>query len=217
MIKPKHIPFNLFLAVESITSFLLKRKFNKIEYKTCDIKDNCSYIIMLNHFSFLDTFIIIHLIRKILNDDKKALRKTFLLTLEAQLAKNTWLRYLGAFSINPSNSKSVHESLAYAASAINTPGNALVICPQGRIESIYVDYIDVKPGIQYIAKKVNSPCQLIWNSILIDYYEGTKPSLYYNMLDCGMANEFDLDSFTKKINQFHKEMINSHIRIPKQE
>jgi len=132
------------------------------------------------------------------------------------MEKKWWLKYAGSFSVDPGK-KSVAESLSSAASLLNEPGNLLIFYPQGELESAYVRHIDFKDGLYEIATRTKGNCQLIWSSILTEYFEGYKPSVYFNLLDCGTNKDFDFEVLKRTINTHHLNAIKRNIRYTKED
>ena len=50
-----------------------------------------------------------------------------------------------------------------------------------------------------------------------EYFESIRPSVYFNMLDCGTAQNFDFDRFKEEINRHHKMSIKQNIRFTQEE
>ncbi len=118
---------------------------------------------------------------------------------------------MGSFSVEPGR-RSITESFDYAAEVLNQPGNVLIFFPQGNLESIHVRYIQMQHGIKEIAERIKGNCQLLWCSVILEYFEGVKPSITFDMLDCGTAKDFDMDLFQKNVNEFHQKAITKQIR-----
>ena len=137
---------------------------------------------------------------------------TSVMALKKQMKKHWWLKYIGAFSIAPAT-PTVEESLDYAAGILSKPGNLLLFYPQGNLESQYVRHIEFKDGVSQIIPKINGNCQLLWCSILTEYFESTKPSVYFNLLDCGTNHEFNFGLLKQKVNDHHLQAIKSNIRF----
>ena len=131
------------------------------------------------------------------------------------MQKHKWLKYLGAFSIVP-GSPSMEESLDYAAEILSKPGNLLVYYPQGNLESAHVRYIEFKDGLSLIVPKIKGNCQLIWCTINLEYFESTKPSAYFNMLDCSTNSDFNFETLKARVNEHHLAAIKSTIRFTKE-
>ncbi len=202
-----HIYFNL---VSFFIRQVLKVKFNKLVLSEFTLRSNHSYLLMCNHTSFWDGILAFYLCNELIRK-KVSEGNVYTMVLEKQMQKNWWLKYAGAFSIAPGKS-SVAESLAYATDILETPGNILLMYPQGKLESQYVRHIEVKDGIFEIASRVNENCQLIWCSILFDYFESLKPSIYFNLFDAGNKDNVDLKNISDSINAFHLKAIKKQFR-----
>ena len=125
---------------------------------------------------------------------------------------NPWLKYFGCFSVAP-GTPSVNESLSHAAELLSTPGNVVLMYPQGNLESNHVRDIVMKEGINDIVQQVKGDCQLLWSSNLIEYFESLKPSVYFHMLDCGTNHKFDFAKLVTQINAHHKEAVQKQFRF----
>lgn len=168
-------------------------------------------MLMSNHFSFWDGFWACYLMLNGIHEGEN-IKGFYVMILEKQLQKNMFLRFFGCFSIAPGK-VSISESLDYAAQVLNTPGNLLVMYPQGNLESQYVRRIVVKEGIAEIVTRITGNCQLIWSSNFIEYFESFKPSIDFNMLDCGTANNFEFEEFSAKINNHHNTVMQKQFRF----
>jgi len=138
-----------------------------------------------------------------------------MMSVKKQMEKNWWLKHTGSFSVEP-GTRSVAESLDYAASLLNQPGNVLLYYPQGNLESMGIRYIEFKDGIYEIVRRIKGNCQLIWSSNLIEYFESTKPSVYFNLLDCGTNHDFDFEALKQKVNVHHLKALKKNIRFTKE-
>ena len=123
IIKAKPIKFIqwLMLAAEK---YILS-KFSKIVFIDVPfVKGDVATMVLMNHFSFNDGPMLHYICRK-------AIKKEFkVMVLEEQMINFKPLKYIGCFSVNK-KSKSLVESLDYAASLLSEPKNMLGIFPQG--------------------------------------------------------------------------------------
>jgi hypothetical protein len=99
---------------------------------------------------------------------------------------------------------------------LNQPGNLLIFYPQAELESSYVRQIDFKDGLYEIVSRTKGDCQLIWCTVLTEYFEGFKPSVYFNLLDCGTNKDFDFEELKQKVNAFHLQSIKNNIRYTRE-
>lgn len=210
IIKSKPLPTPLLKFATSLLNLYFKLRYNKMVIHPTNIKPGHSYVLMCNHFSFLDGFLAAYLFGKTLlkNGDMKRL---YIMSVKKQMEKNWWLKYMGSFSVDPGK-RSIQESFEYAAEILAEPGNLLLFFPQGRLESCHIRHIKFETGISEIIPKIKGNTQLLWSSNLIEYFESIKPSVYFNMVDCGTNHDFDFDTLQQKVNQFHQEAIKRNIR-----
>jgi hypothetical protein len=211
IIKAKPLPIKVLELMAIIATRIFRRRFNKMIINEAEIKPGHSYLLMCNHFSFLDGFLAIYLCLHGIHK-KQPLKGFYIMSLKKQMEKHWWLKYIGAFSIVP-GSKSSEESLNYAAEVLSAPGNLLLFYPQGNLESLHIRQIEFKEGVSQIVPKVKGDCQQLWCSILIEYFESIKPSIYFNLLDCGTNHDFDFEALQKKVNMHHQKVIQSNVRF----
>ena len=213
IIKSKPLPLPVLRFFAWFIYLILRLRFNKIVLKQVEIKPAHSYMLMCNHFSFWDGIWAIYLAVYAINK-QHPLKAMYIMSVKKQMEKKWWLRYMGSFSIDPGK-LSIEESLNYAAEMLDTPGNMLLYYPQGNLESLQVRNIIFKEGVYEIVNRIKGDCQLIWCSTLTEYFESLKPSLYFNLLDCGTNHNFDFDDLKTSVNKFHNQAIQDKMRFTK--
>lgn len=211
IIQAKPIPFKVFKIIINFLTWIFRTRFNKIFIKKIAIYKNHSYLLMCNHFSFWDGFWACYLCINGIHESEK-IEGFYIMILEKQLKKNMFLRYFGCFSVAPGKA-SVNESLNYAAKVLNTPGNVLLMYPQGNLESQYVRNIVVKEGVFEIITRIKGNCQLIWSSNFLEFFESFKPSIYFYMKDCGNVSQFNMAKFDADINAYHQLSMKKQFRF----
>jgi hypothetical protein len=212
IIKAKPLPFTLIKWGSSCLVWFFRRRFNKMVFTNeIEIKPGHSYILMCNHFGFLDGFFAYYLCLHLINKKQK-LKRIYTMSVKKQMEKNWWLKYTGSFSVDPGK-RSVDETLTYAASLLAEPGNILLYYPQGNLESINIRHIEFKDGIYEIVQKIKGNCQLLWSSNLLEYFESLKPSTYFSLLDCGTNHNFDFEQLKEKVNQHHLQAMKKNVRF----
>jgi 1-acyl-sn-glycerol-3-phosphate acyltransferase len=211
IIKAKPLKPFFFKLLAGILSPVLKLFVNKIVINNVDIKPGHSYILMCNHFSFADGFLGFFLCNKVFWAKNK-MQRLYIMVLKKQLQKNKWLQYVGGFSVDP-RKLSVQESIEYAAEILSTPGNLLLFFPQGNLESHHITHIHFEDGLKEIVPLIKGPCQLIWCSTILEYFESLKPTVHYNLLDCGINETFDFEALKSQVNIFHLNTLNKYVRF----
>ncbi len=183
------------------------RTFRKLTlYNQVELKPNHSVLLLCNHFSWWDGFFAAYLGHFIFH------KKMFTMIQEENLQQQMWLRRLGSFSISRT-SRDMFKSMQYAALQLNNPENLVNVFPQGSLESNHSTEIKVEKGISYLVKNIKGNCQIIFCTVLIDYFESFKPTAYFHLLDCGTNHDFNLERLTKQINDFHCKTLENQINV----
>ena len=101
------------------------------------------------------------------------------MVLDETIQKFGFMRYIGAFSVNK-NSMQVMASLHYAAQLLDNPGNLVVIFPQGKLYSNFVDEVKFEKGL---SKIITSPAnfQYVLAATFVENFEHKKPSVYVGL------------------------------------
>ncbi|CAN5323974.1 hypothetical protein BH09BAC6_BH09BAC6_31890 [soil metagenome] len=214
IIKSKPLPVILIKFALFFLALFLRPRFNKMVIKGVDIKPRHSYLLMCNHFSFLDGFFSLYLCFKAI-DKRQPVKRVYIMSVKKQMQKKPWLKYFGSFSVDPGK-RSVNESLEFAAEKLSEPGNILFYYPQGNLESSHIRHIVFQDGVYEIITRIKGNCQLLWSSNITEYFESTKPSVYFDMLDCGTNHQFDFEALKLKVNQHHLRSLKSHVRFTKE-
>ncbi|PJJ80106.1 hypothetical protein CLV57_3250 [Mucilaginibacter auburnensis] len=211
IIKSKPLKPFFFNCGQFLIGALLKRRFNKLVIRPVDIKPGHSYILMCNHFSFLDGFLAFYLCGKVLWKPG-LMRRLYIMSVKKQMEKNPWLRYCGSFSVEPGKF-SMLESFDFIGEKLSEPGNLFLYFPQGNLESMHIPDIEFQDGINEVVQRVKGKCQLLWCSTVVEYFESSKPSVYFDMLDCGTVEEYNFKQLVEKVNTHHKQALQSQIRF----
>jgi len=149
----------------------MKRHFKKIHLSGTISETGLPILVIANHFSWWDGFFIASLNRK------KFHKKFHVMMLEDQLKKNWFFQHTGAFSVRK-NSKSIIESLTYAAELLQNPDNLVTYFPQGQFESINQEKLHFEKGVEWLLKNLKNEVQVIFVANQMDYFESAKPTLF---------------------------------------
>jgi len=180
---------------------LMKRHFHKIQV-TGDIPDEGRSIMLIgNHFSWWDGFFAFWLNNHLLH------KRFHVMMLEKQLAKRRFFRGIGAFSVQPS-SRSMVESLDYAARLLESCESMLVIYPQGRIETSYIQRIRFGKGAVRILEKVRGiHPEILFYVALTDYFSNPKPTLNIYLQPYAIQTDNALQNMEDRYNAFYQSCI----------
>ena len=168
MIYPKKNSI-IFWTMHQYVKWLLGKQFHEILFNTIETDTNKSVLLIANHYSFWDTFILYSI-------NHKLLKKNFhVMILEETSREQVFLKYAGTFSVNK-NSRDMLKSLDYAAGLLNDPKNLVLIYPQGKLYSNFVNEVNFEKGILRIIKQAKGKFQLVFAAAFIQYFKHKKPT-----------------------------------------
>ena len=161
-------------------------------------------MLVANHVSWWDGFWASHFNALVLK------RKLYFMMLEEQLLKYRYFRNAGGYSVRK-GSRSILETIDYTAGLLSDSRNAVLMFPQGKIESLYQREFSFERGIGKILQKLNGDVQIVFLANLVDYYSLPKPSLFIHCMDFQEARR-SVDILQKEYNDFYRRCIAEHIR-----
>lgn len=170
--------------------------FKAVHIHPVDIIPEHSVLYLCNHFSWWDGFLAGYVAHF-------TLKKRFhIMMQEDHLQNRKALRYLGAYSM-PKGSREMLNSIRYTSALLNDSRNLVTLFPQGALRSNHMEKIAFEKGIARIIERTENPCQVIYASVLIDYFESIRPSAYIRLHDCGTNLDLRLDELPQLIQNFH--------------
>jgi len=98
------------------------------------------------------------------------------MVLEETMRGVTFFKYLGAFSVTK-NSRQVVESLQYAAELLSDPDNLVVIFPQGKLYSNFVESVNFEKGLFKITEMATADFQYLFAAAFTENFDQKKPSV----------------------------------------
>lgn len=171
MIKPKK---NLLITgfFNCYINWIIKRHFHRIHYNPVDVAPGKAILLLANHFSWWDGFLLYHL-------NKIYFHKKFHIMILDETAKTQWfMKYLGAFSIKK-GSRAMIRSLEYAGDLLRDPENLVLIFPQGKLYSNFTNYINFEKGLRVILKQAGTAFQTIFSAAFIEHLDQRKPTVFF--------------------------------------
>lgn len=170
MIRAKH-HIILFPFFKSYVLWRMKNSFASCEI-IGEVPDRNKAILWIaNHISWWDGIWILAVNQKLYS------RRFHFMMLEEQLHKNWFFQYTGGFSVRK-ESRTVIDSLRYAAELLNQPKNMVLMFPQGEIQSMQRHQFTFEKGVEKILNSVLEDVQVIFQANFVDYLSNPKPTLY---------------------------------------
>lgn len=204
MIKAEHsiwarLLFNLYI------NRLLKKSFSNfyLANEPPDISNEKSLIVTPNHVSWWDGFFIDYIARKILN------RKMYLMMLESSLKKYWFFKKVGAYSIEPSNPRSIVDTVKYTNDILYNKESFVVTYPQGEIEPFEKRPLLIKSGLKLFVKEHSDNTLVLPIGLKIQYYDKKNPSVICRFGDLLTGSEIKKDYeryikiFTNNLNELN--------------
>jgi hypothetical protein len=156
--------------LHNYTRWIVGRHFHEIAHNQIEIDPGKSVLLIANHFSFWDSLILYVI-------NQKVLKKTFhVMVREDTTLHLKYLKYGGAFSINK-KSKGMIETLDYAAKLLSDPQNMVLIFPQGKLYSNFVNEINFEKGIMKVIQKAEGNFQFLFAATFAQYFKHKKQSV----------------------------------------
>lgn len=145
------------------------KTFHELLFNDIAIDKSKSVLLIGNHFSFWDGLILYCI------NDRLLKKKLHVMILEETARKERFLKYVGVFSVKK-DSRSILQSLDYAAELLSDPANLVLMFPQGRLYANFVTNINFEKGLVRIIEKAAENFQLVFASTFIQYFKHKKPT-----------------------------------------
>ncbi|HEY0057220.1 MAG TPA: lysophospholipid acyltransferase family protein [Pedobacter sp.] len=149
---------------------IIKKDFASLTYNNITVDNNRSVLLLANHFSWWDGFLLFELNRRIFK------KKFHVMVTEENYRKVSFLKHLGAFPVKK-NSKSLIQSLEYAGELLNDNANLVLIFPQGKLYSNHNDSIVFEKGLINLINSSKKNFQYLFAASFIDFFAKRKPSV----------------------------------------
>jgi len=168
MIKPGN-NFIIRQILHFYVTWIVWRHFHELKFDPVEIDPNKSILLIANHFSFWDSLILFIVCRKLVK------KNFYVMAREDTTVKFQYVKYGGAFSINK-QSRDMLQSLDYAAELLNDPKNLVLIFPQGKLYSNFVNTVEFEKGVTRIMEKADGKFQLLFAATFVQYLKHKKPT-----------------------------------------
>jgi 1-acyl-sn-glycerol-3-phosphate acyltransferase len=144
------------------------RNFHEVKFDEIAVADDKAVLLLANHFSWWDGFLMYYLNHKLFG------KRFHVMIIEDTIRQVSFFKYLGAFSVNK-NSRDVLQSLDYAAKLLEDPQNLVLIFPQGKLYSNFVDRVHFEKGVWRIMEQAQHNFRLLFSATFIQHLKHKKP------------------------------------------
>jgi 1-acyl-sn-glycerol-3-phosphate acyltransferase len=205
MIKPKKNTF-IYRFFCWYIARIIKQNFNALDYNTIEIEADKSVLLLANHYSWWDGFVLFYL-------NKIYFKKNFYVMIMENTAKQIWfMKYLGAFSVLP-HSRSVLRSLQFAGELLNKPTNLVLIFPQGKLHSSYINKLVFQKGLVKVIEASKKEFQFLFSASFTDYFAHKKPTLRIYLKTQQASNLATLAQIENAYNQHYQAALHTQAGI----
>ncbi|MCY1522368.1 hypothetical protein D9M68_572190 [compost metagenome] len=179
---------------------IFRRNFAALEHQPFSISADESVLMLANHASWWDAFMLAYL-------NKKVFKKNFYMLISAdEYCRRPYLKYFGAFAPAPGR-KDTQELLKYAGQVLDNPANILLIFPQGEVKSGYVQRISFEKGLMQLINASEKNFQTVFSVILTDYFNASKPSAMVSFAVWEMEEYTSLQLLKSEYNKHYSQAI----------
>ncbi len=194
IIKAQHHPV-IYPFFKFYTRWKIWRNFKSVYLSGNFAEKGLPLLFIANHVSWWDGFWVLYLNMNLFK------RKFHFMMLEDQLKRYPFFIKSGGYSVKKGN-RSILESIQYTAEILRDPSNAVLMFPQGKIQSAYISSFTFEKGIEKVLEKVKNDIQIIFIVNLTDYFSYPQQSLYifYRVYS---GNSFRAADLQKEYNSFY--------------
>jgi len=159
----------------------VRKHYHHIKYDKIEFDPERSVLLIANHYSWWDGFLFFHL-------NKLFFKKKFhIMVLEETIIKHGFLKYVGSFSVSK-NSRSMLETLKYAGNLLNDPQNLVVIFPQGKLYSNFINAINFEKGLDRIVGFSQQKFNYVFAASFTEGFSEPKPTVFIYLKNSAAAN-----------------------------
>ncbi len=194
MIKAKHVPFWVWLS-RVYTSLQIKSHFLEVKYDCEDFDKSKPILLIANHFSWWDGMVANYLTHTFFK------KKFFVMMLEEQLKTRMTLSKAGMFSVKKGTRDIIH-AINYGAEILTDQNHLLLMYPQGKIESLYHYPVKFESGLVKIIGKLQQPVELVFLTVLIEYFSFRKPTLFIFIKTHPFKKDYTIEEIEHAYNDF---------------
>ncbi|MDB5014154.1 MAG: glycerol acyltransferase [Daejeonella sp.] len=185
---------------------IIHSDFKKFSYNEVKFDPNKAILLLSNHFSWWDGFLMFQL-------NRLYFKKKFYIMITEENYKKVWfLKYLGSFSVKK-GSKSVIQTLDFAGKLLDDPQNLLLIFPQGKLFSNHTNNIAFERGLMSVLSASNDNFQFLFSVVFADYFENRKPTITCYLRQWESERNSNLQAIQEAFNLHYETSRNNQISI----
>ena len=174
---------------------IVKANFKQVNFNTVTVDKGRSVLLLANHFSWWDGFLLYYINHKVFG------KNFHVMVIEETVRKVSFFKYMGAFSV-AKNSRDVLTSLNYAAELLANPDNLVLIFPQGKLYSNFIDTVSFEKGLLKIMQAAAGKFQMVFAATFNEGMQYKKPSVNVYLTNAD-SNITDLNQLQQAYQQHY--------------
>jgi len=185
--------------------YILKKDFSAYVFNTFEVKKQKAVLLLANHFSWWDGFLMFQLNRLVFK------KEFHVLVTEEDYEKHWFLKYLGAFAAE-GRGKDVVETLLYAGKLLDDPANIVLMFPQVKCYSVYADNIAFEKGVMQVVNASKKDFQIVFAANLIDH-TSRKPGIYTYLSSWEAEEHTSLQLLKSEYNKHYDQSLKKQSKV----
>jgi len=181
-------------------AYIIKKDFASYTYNRLQLREDEAILLLSNHSGWWDGFLMFQL-------NKVVFKKQFhVLVTDKVYHKQWYLKFLGAFAAE-NRGKDVVDTLTYAGQLLDDPSNLLLVFPQGKLYTSYINTISFEKGVMQLINASRKKFQIVFSATLTDYFDKRRPAAT-SYLDQWEAEEYvSLQLLKREFNKHYSQAI----------
>lgn len=183
-------------------TWTLKKRFAAIHVRGLanlqSLASNRPTIAFSNHTNWWDAAVLLSLARTVSH------KNFYCVMEEAQLKRQRYLTYLGAFSVDLENPLRAAAAIRYAVRLLQNTASLVWVFPQGGIASSY-EKVTVKAGIQFLAAQA-AGAQMLPTALHYDFFKSSKPEVLIEIGEPFAARDSDNARLSNEIQRLRDKL-----------
>ncbi len=144
--------------------------------------------------------------------NKVVFKKEFhVLVTKEDYQRQRYLKYLGAFASEPKG-KDVFETLTYAGQLLDDPKNLVLLFPQGRLYSSYVNNISFEKEVMHLINASKKKFQMVFSATLTNCFGKRKPKMKSYLCTWEAEEYISLQLLKREYNKHYTEAVHKQIK-----
>jgi len=157
---------------------IVGRNFHAVNFNQIETNSDKSILLLANHYSWWDGFLLYYINARLFK------RKIHMMVHDQTLQQHLYFKAIGAYPIKK-KSKEIFKSLEYTTQLLADPENLVVIFPQGKIYSNFINSVNFEKGIGQVINKAAQSFQLIFAVSFIEHLQHKKASVNVYLKNIG--------------------------------